>query len=49
VTHGNNSAGDKSVWNCYCIKVCERELDIMKLDPRNVLCSVNDDKIKHCF
>ncbi len=49
VTHGNNSAGDKSAWNCYCIKVCERELDIVKLDPKIVLCSVNDDKIKYRF
>ncbi len=49
VTHGNNSAGDKSAWNCYCIKVGECELYVMKLDPRNVLYSLNDENFKHRY
>jgi hypothetical protein len=50
-THGNNSAGGKSVWNCYCIKVTivsECEPYVMALDQRNVLYSLNDENLKHC-
>ncbi len=49
-THGNNSAGGKSVWNCYCIKitiVSECELYVMALDQRNALYSLNEENLKH--